>query len=135
MLAAALVLLLLARIPQSSARWYPWGPPYHVHVVNELSDNKVLFVQCHCTHGYRPSGHVPAGTEYDWTFKPHFLKETLWQCYMNPDFHHHLNFVAYDRNTIDYNKNVYWIAKDDGVYWRIPDGSPDTLRYKWHDGL
>ncbi|CAN0879335.1 S-protein homolog 1 [Linum grandiflorum] len=130
-LMAAAVVLLLAAIPPASAFHWPWKPPYDVHILNELSGNKVLYVHCRCTDMERPESWVNPGTQYEWTFKPHILKPTRWQCYMKPDNSRNIDFIAYDKHINTYDYNVYWIVKDDGIYSRGTDGGSDALKYRW----
>ncbi|CAN0879325.1 S-protein homolog 74 [Linum grandiflorum] len=131
----AVATLLLATTAPSSA-WSIW-PHYHVHIVNELSRNEVLLVQCNCTDTARPASRVKVGTEYEWTFKEHAFRDTRWTCYVSPDKNRRVRFLAYEEayedTTPDYNRNVFWAVKEDGVYFRNPGGH-DVLDYKWENG-
>ncbi|CAN1144162.1 S-protein homolog 1 [Linum perenne] len=132
-LTAIVTLLVLTTIPTSSAKWFwPWAPPhYTVHITNELVNKETLYLVCRSTRGSRPEAYVNFGAEYAWMFKPHFLGKTLWQCYLAPDNQRHKFFTVYDDSTIRYFDNVYWVAKEDGVYSRDPETPADTLIYTW----
>ncbi|CAN0879344.1 S-protein homolog 8 [Linum grandiflorum] len=122
-------LLLSTTIPPSSASWFH-RPRYYVHVVNELTHNEVLFVACTCTDAPQPTSFLNAGSEYEWSFKEHLFRMTLWTCYLSPDNSRHLLFHAYEKHQPNYNKHVYWVAKEDGVYSRFPDLG-DQLQFPW----
>ncbi|CAN0879330.1 S-protein homolog 8 [Linum grandiflorum] len=131
--AVATIVLATTTPPSSAFGWH--RPHYHVHIVNELSRNEVLLVQCNCTDTARPASRVKVGTEYEWTFKEHAFRDTRWTCYVSPDKNRRVRFLAYEEEdtTPDYNRNVFWAVKEDGVYFRNPGGH-DVLDYKWENG-
>ncbi|CAN0879324.1 hypothetical protein LINGRAHAP2_LOCUS12968 [Linum grandiflorum] len=135
----AVATLLLATTAPSSA-WSIWSKPtFHAHVINELGRNEMLFVHCHCTDHDQDVHHINVGTEYGWTFKKHyFFKSNLWQCYVSPedDIDRHSDFIAFNDETESFDYNIYWVAKEDGIYFREPtQGSyKDTLQYQWIPG-
>ncbi|CAN1144160.1 hypothetical protein LINPERPRIM_LOCUS26874 [Linum perenne] len=131
-LTAIVTLLVLTTIPTSSAKGWGFYPrTYHVHIANELSHNEDLFVQCHCTHAYRPVSYVKVGTEYEWRFKSHVLGVTRWHCHLAPDSIRHVSLVVYEDSMKTYRDNVYWVVKDDGVYSRDPSTKKDAFVDAW----
>ncbi|CAN0879328.1 S-protein homolog 9 [Linum grandiflorum] len=93
----------------------------------------MLFVHCHCTDHDQDVHHINVGTEYELVFRKHAIRDTRWTCYLAPDNSRHATFVAYEDATPDYNRNVFWAVKEDGVYFRNPGGH-DVLDYKWENG-
>ncbi|CAN1306644.1 S-protein homolog 1 [Linum perenne] len=130
------VAILLVTIPRSSALWH--RPHYQVHILNELTNNKVLLVHCNCSDHDLGDNHIKVGTEYAWTFKEHAFRTTRWRCYLAPDNNRHAYFVAYeeafDLNTRMFDFNVYWAVKDDGVYFRDPKSHKDVFSFAWQTG-
>ncbi|CAN1144143.1 S-protein homolog 8 [Linum perenne] len=125
------VAILLATIPRSSALWH--RPHYQVHILNELTNNKVLLVHCNCSDHDLGDSYIKVGMEYAWTFKEHAFRTTRWRCYLAPDSNRHAYFVAYEEETPNIGRNVYWAAKEDGVYFRI-EGKADHLDWPWEIG-
>ncbi|CAN1306651.1 hypothetical protein LINPERPRIM_LOCUS26870 [Linum perenne] len=128
---AVAILVILSTVSPTTG--WPWDlPTYHVHIISTLRGNKQLYVHCRCTHDYRPKASVKAGAEYEWRFKAHFRKTTRWECYLAPDSIRRNFIVVYDdkNHTKTYDNNVYWVAKEDGIYNRDPQGT-DTFTYEW----
>ncbi|CAN1174997.1 hypothetical protein LINPERPRIM_LOCUS10269 [Linum perenne] len=127
---------LLATIPTSSAWWYAMHH-YHGHILNELNPNNVLYVRCSCSDDPGGNNYINVRSEYEWDFKPHLFRSTLWHCYLAPDYHRHAYFVAYidatEARFIDEHHNFYWVAKEHGVYRRDPSTHDDHLNYYWED--
>ncbi|CAN0879336.1 S-protein homolog 9 [Linum grandiflorum] len=131
---AATLLLATTTIPPSSADLLH-RPQFHVHIINELSKNEVLSVQCNCTGDPpKPINYVKVevGAEYELVFRKHWLEETRWTCFVSPspDILRNATFVAYEDSTVHYEHNVYWAVKEDGVYFRFP-GASDELDFPW----
>ncbi|CAN0879353.1 S-protein homolog 1 [Linum grandiflorum] len=133
--ATAAAIVLLSTIPPSSAALFPFIH-YHGHIVNELSANKVLLVDCQCSDHDLGNNYVEVGGEFEWSFKPHFLRQTLWHCYLDPDGTSHAYFVSYidHMKNVDSHHNFIWVAKDDGVYARNPESRQDFFSYPWKPG-
>ncbi|CAN0879332.1 S-protein homolog 8 [Linum grandiflorum] len=126
---ATTLLLLATTIPPSSAEWF--RPHFHVHIINELSQNEVLTVQCNCTDRPQPTTYVQVGSEYELVFRLHVWRDTRWTCYVSPDGNRHVTFAAYSTGYVDdYDHRFYWPVKEDGVYQRFP-GNPDLLAHQW----
>ncbi|CAN0879341.1 S-protein homolog 31 [Linum grandiflorum] len=132
-LAAVVATFLLATaIPPSSANYFH-RETYHLHIINELSGNKVLWAQCNCIDRAQPVTYVGHGTDYMLTFKEHIFRTTRWSCYLIKDNNSHVWFVAFHDYIQTSNNNVYWAVKEDGVYFRLP-GVPDDLQFHWKAG-
>ncbi|CAN1144157.1 S-protein homolog 31 [Linum perenne] len=129
---AVVILVILSTISPTSGSIFHVDT-FRVHIFNELSDNKNLYVHCHCTDGYRPEARIPVGTDYNWSFKQHVFSITHWRCLVAPDNNRYLWFTAYDDAIGTFNNNVYWVAKEDGVYARNPNPVPkkDTFLHGW----
>ncbi|CAL1392780.1 unnamed protein product [Linum trigynum] len=126
-------LLLSATTVASFSFW-----PYHyVHVTNELTGGKVLLV--HCKSGTRDLGvqNITPAKELTWRFRPGFLVvSTLYWCYVAPDDSHHIHFDAWTNDVAgkyEYDYNMSWVVKDDGLYVRIPTRG-DLCWQKWDQG-
>ncbi|CAN1259912.1 hypothetical protein LINPERPRIM_LOCUS10268 [Linum perenne] len=106
---------------------------YHGHILNELSDNKVLYVRCRCNDDTGSDNYINVGSEYVWDFKPHKFRATTWDCTLAPDDQRFAAFTAYhddmDPNYIDWNHNFFFVATEHGVYIRDPVAHMD---YMWH---
>ncbi|CAN1144146.1 hypothetical protein LINPERHAP2_LOCUS13951 [Linum perenne] len=123
--------LLLPAIPQSSSLHF-LRPRYHVHIANELTKNERLTVNCACTDAPQPTTYVDVGGEYEWAFRVHIFRLTQWTCYLtNSVDSRNVNFVAYDDNTQSFDGNVFWVAKEDGIYFRNTDKNVDLFRFDW----
>ncbi|CAN1306640.1 S-protein homolog 1 [Linum perenne] len=109
---------------------------YHGHIVNELSPNKTLLVDCQCSDSDLGDHYINVGSEYQWSFKPHVFRSTTWHCYLAPDDNSHSYFAAFTDNieNVDAHHNFYWVAKDDGVYMRNNESHQDIYFDKWEVG-
>ncbi|CAN0879343.1 hypothetical protein LINGRAHAP2_LOCUS12979 [Linum grandiflorum] len=125
-------LLLAAKMPPSSAVWWH-RDVYSVHIINELSGDKVLWAQCNCIDNSQPVTYVNPGNEYMLLFKEHLFRLNRWSCYLIKDNDSHVWFVAFYDNIQTTNKNVYWAVRDGGVYFRTPDRA-DELMFQWQAG-
>ncbi|CAN1306667.1 S-protein homolog 74 [Linum perenne] len=132
---AVIAVLLLALIPTSSAYSWPFMPTYRVHVINDLANHEILLTHCYCTDHDLGVIFVAPGTEYKWDFKKHyFFRSTLWQCYVSPQSKFHQNFIVFDDLTKAFDYNVYWVVKNEGIYFRDPSRGVDIFKYKWQPG-
>ncbi|CAN1144169.1 S-protein homolog 8 [Linum perenne] len=132
--AAVVTTVLLAGIPTSSSEEW-WSSIYHIHIINQLSDDKVLKVNCNSSDNENLVIFVAPGTEYKWDFKKHyFFRSTLWQCYVSPQSKFHQNFIVFDDLTKAFDYNVYWVVKNEGIYFRDPSRGVDIFKYKWQPG-
>ncbi|XWS47085.1 hypothetical protein CRYUN_Cryun14cG0123100 [Craigia yunnanensis] len=110
---------------------------WHIHAVNGMSHNKVLFL--HCKSGNNDLGihNLTVGTEFNWKFKPQVFGKTLFWCYMASN-NVHASFNVFWRDDVLFYKcnykNCFWIAKDDGVYLKNIPENYDELRHKWEPG-
>ncbi|CAN1175002.1 S-protein homolog 74 [Linum perenne] len=134
MFIVAVVMILLAIIPSSSASYF--NKHIHAHILNELSPNNVLYVRCKCSDHDLGDHYVNVGSEFEWQFKEHVFRKTVWSCYLAPDNNRHVDYRAYYDDFqgyyLDKQNNVYWIAKDDGLYVRIFSGKTrDEFYQAW----
>ncbi|CAI0436183.1 unnamed protein product [Linum tenue] len=137
-----LVLIVALALAGTSSAWkFPSLWPYkHVHVINELTTYKgVLHV--HCWSGKDDRGHidVAVGTEFTWRFKPNIWGTTKWTCELSTDDHRYASFDAYwednHQGKREYKHNIYWVAKEDGVYLRLIKQNVDQYWTKWSSGF
>ncbi|CAN1174998.1 hypothetical protein LINPERPRIM_LOCUS10270 [Linum perenne] len=129
----AVATILLATIPSSSANIF--YKRIHVHIVNNLIPNNVLYVRCHCSDHDLGDHYVNVGSEFELDFKTHVFRPTEWHCYLALDRDHHLYYVSYadtmSSEFFDANNNLYWIAKYEGVYIRDPWDHIDYPSSTW----
>ncbi|CAN1803708.1 S-protein homolog 74 [Linum perenne] len=124
-------MLLQAMVIFSSRADELRNPPITVHIKNELSSGQVLYVHCHCTDHDLGDHYINTGVEFNWRFKPHFIRKNLWQCYLAPDKNHQAYFHVYDFKTPPYDFDLIFAAKEDGVYYRNQDNNVDEYFSKW----
>lgn len=113
---------------------------WHLHVVNGLSHNKMMFLRCQSKDNDLGKHNLKAGAEFSWKFKTHFFEKTLFWCYVRPlDAQKHAHFdVFWCSDDLYYRcnyKNCTWIAKDDGIYIKNIPEKYDELMHKWEQGL
>ncbi|KAK8614882.1 hypothetical protein V6N13_068671 [Hibiscus sabdariffa] len=109
---------------------------FHVHVVNGLSSNKILFIHCKSADDDLGEHNLTAGNEFQWKFKTNFFVTTLFWCFMaSRSDHVHAKFNVFEMDeALFYRcnwKHCIWIAKDDGIYLRNIPQNYDEFRYKW----
>ena len=108
---------------------------WHVHVVNNLSNNQTLFLHCKSKEDDLGEHNLTAGTEFTWKFKQNFFQTTLFWCYLRkPDKFCSIFNVFWKEDFFQFRcsyKNCIWIAKVEGIYLKnIPEGH-DELWQKW----
>ncbi|GMJ01295.1 S-protein homologue 1 [Hibiscus trionum] len=112
---------------------------WHVHAVNGLSSNKILFVHCKSRDDDLGIHNLTVGNEFQWKFKPTIFGKTLFWCFMASDSDHvHASFnVFWDDQDLFYRcnwKNCFWIGKDDGIYLKNIPENYDEFKHKWESG-
>ncbi|CAN1144147.1 hypothetical protein LINPERPRIM_LOCUS26866 [Linum perenne] len=127
-MAAMLVTMMLATTARSQ-KVHRRRQYYHVHIMNELR-TETMRVHCHCTDHDQGEHDIKIGSEYDLLFKRHVFRTNLWKCHVAVDRSRKLDFHAYDDYTKDYNSEVYWVVKEDGIYSRDNEGQ-DTFKFAW----
>ncbi|CAN1174999.1 S-protein homolog 1 [Linum perenne] len=133
---------ILATIPSSSAFFFK--KKVHAHIVNQLSPNpddpdlELLYVHCKCTDHDMEDRFISIGSEFEWNFKEHGFLYTNWNCFLNIDYRRHVFYSAYydqiPSKYLDKQKdiyNIYWFARDDGVYVRNFEKKIDHLYRRW----
>ncbi|KAK8614897.1 hypothetical protein V6N13_068686 [Hibiscus sabdariffa] len=112
---------------------------WHVHVVNGLSNNKILLVHCKSADDDLGERHLTVGSESQWHFKQNIIGSTLFWCYVASESDHifaKFNVFWEDRDLFYRcnGDNCIWIAKDDGIYLKnIPDNI-DEFKHHWQLG-
>ncbi|CAN0879320.1 S-protein homolog 1 [Linum grandiflorum] len=129
----AAAVIILATIPPASSGWLSY---YHVHIINELDNAGSLLVHCHCTDHDIGEHYIVPGREFEWRFKEHIFRKTLWKCYLSPAPYNsrHVDFVAFDDFTVTFGNHVYWVAKEIGVFYRDADTLKDAFMFGWEHG-
>ncbi|CAN0879358.1 Self-incompatibility protein S1 [Linum grandiflorum] len=115
---ALVAAILLAIINLSAAGLLPH---FHVHIVNQMTNNELLLVHCKCSDHDLGYQYAPVGTEFEWRFRKHFLRRTHWKCYLAADKTRFLYLDAYDNEFLSINSadnEIYWDVREDGVYLR-----------------
>ncbi|CAN1306672.1 S-protein homolog 8 [Linum perenne] len=131
--AAVVTTVLLAGIPTSSSEEW-WSSIYHIHIINQLSDDKVLKVNCNSSDNENLGGdkYVNHGEGIQWWFTMDYIFPLTWQCRLAPDQRRRVTFNAYEKGIRDFDHHVYWAINEDGVYFRNPDGRHfDIYDYGW----
>ncbi|KAL9431247.1 hypothetical protein AB3S75_026432 [Citrus x aurantiifolia] len=131
-LVAVIVVLALAIRPSVSP--IP-TKTWHVHVVNNLSNNQTLFLHCKSKDDDLGEHKLTTGTESNWKFKENFFQTTLFWCYLRKPDNFCNNFkVFWNEDFFQFRcryKDCIWTAKDEGIYLKnIPEGR-DELWQKW----
>ncbi|CAN1169758.1 S-protein homolog 1 [Linum perenne] len=122
-----------AGLGDSKASWWAYA---HIHMVNELTGGKVMLVHCKSKNDDLGIHSVPAGSEYEWRFRPSVLGNTLFWCHVATGNKQ----IVYDAFYQDpklwqrlHMDHSYWVAKDSGIYlrqfWKKP--STDVFWKPW----
>ncbi|KAL1158430.1 hypothetical protein V6Z11_A08G223800 [Gossypium hirsutum] len=82
-----------------------WYKRWHIHAVNDLSNNKILLVHCKSKDDDLGIHNLIVGTEFNWKFRPRIFGGTLFVFWEDPSLY----------AKCDYG-DCYWIARDDGIY-------------------
>ncbi|KAK8614892.1 hypothetical protein V6N13_068681 [Hibiscus sabdariffa] len=112
---------------------------WYVHVVNGLSNNKILLVHCKSKDDDLGEHHLSVGSETQWHFKINLIRSTLFFCYMASESDHvhvRLDVFWYD-SKLFYMCNwehCIWIAKDDGIYLTNLRDKHDSFMHRWETG-
>ncbi|WCJ39499.1 Plant self-incompatibility protein S1 family [Euphorbia peplus] len=115
---------------------------YHIHVVNQLSHGKALFLHCKSKDDDLGAHNLRSNQEFQWSFQPNLFGGTLFWCYLVPDKdnkHAYINaFETEDGNLLSYCDDVInciWEARDDGVYSKNIPNKTDVKKTGWVKGL
>ncbi|CAI0560245.1 unnamed protein product [Linum tenue] len=110
-------------------------PFKQVHVLNELTDNKLLHVHCHSRETDLGSHDVAVGAEYTWRFRASPLGSSRWSCDGTTDDNRRVTFESYWEDVAlarrEYMGNTYWVAQEDGIYLRPIQGTRDEIHATW----
>ena len=99
-----------------------------MHIVNELSHNKVLYLHCVSYNDNLGHHNLKYKAEFKFSFMENFLGATIFKCYMSRDRKIDATFTVFwpgflrrENQDIDLEKdtvgsNVIWVARDDGIY-------------------
>ncbi|KAK8561229.1 hypothetical protein V6N13_149601 [Hibiscus sabdariffa] len=119
-----------------------WYTKWHVHVVNGLSNNKILFVHCKSADDDLEMNNLTVGSETEWTFRTTIIGKTLFWCYVaSRSDHVHARFdVFWEDNDLFEKcawKHCIWTAKDDGIYlMNVPQSDNEFVHnWEWDSGL
>ncbi|EEF41297.1 conserved hypothetical protein [Ricinus communis] len=131
-----LFILLLALgfyVTPNSCKFFP---KFHVHVVNGLSPDKILFVHCKSADNDLGARNLSNGQEFSWSFRMNFFMTTLYWCHMAPDDHSYVDMkVFWDSQYLSercgHDQQCIWIAKDNGVYLRNIPMNIDEFQHNW----
>lgn len=117
---------------------------YYIHLVNNLSSNKVMLVHCKSKDDDLGVHNIPVGQQYDMDIVPNIWGGTLFWCYVASDNNSHASFDAFkDRAELtDFCDSPFtkhttcvWNVKDDGIYFvDYLAGGLEELRFKWQEG-
>lgn len=94
-------------------------PKYHVHIVNNLSDN-ILYVHCKSKDDDLGSHALPVNSEFQFSFRINLLGTTLFWCNFNWGNGRGGSYKVFWYGTgltrkCNY-KNCIWSARDDALY-------------------
>ncbi|CAN1169760.1 S-protein homolog 1 [Linum perenne] len=110
----------------------------HVHLVNELTGGKVMKVHCKSKDDDMGIHDVPAGSEYQWKFKPSVFGGTLFWCHVATVNKPQIVYDAYYEDGKLWQRvhmdNQYWVVKDSGIYLRqfwLKTGVNDVFWKPW----
>ncbi|KAE8660776.1 26S protease regulatory complex subunit 4 family protein [Hibiscus syriacus] len=130
LLVVAFAILFIAHgqgLPPEFTRWY-------VHVVNGLSNGRTLFVHCNSKDDDLGGRNLDPETDFNWSFRQHVLRRTLFWCYVSKDGAH-ASFKVFWQDVLLFHKCAWkdciWIAKDDGVYIKDLARNTDEFRRRW----
>lgn len=133
---ACLLVFALAILfePTNATEFHKW----QIHVLNELSNDQMLFVHCKSRDDNLGQHNVSVGNEFNWSFRVNFWNTTLFWCFLRKPNAQSVSFEAFwiEKTSIwlfyrCYDSNCIWTAKDDGVYLRDNPARRDVLVHKW----
>ncbi|KAK8614896.1 hypothetical protein V6N13_068685 [Hibiscus sabdariffa] len=126
-------------LPPTKVQPNAWYTKWHVHVVNGLSNSKVLFVHCKSADDDLGIHNLTVGSETQWHFRENIWLTTLFWCYVASKSDH--IFVKFDVYWHDDDlfyrcngNNCIWIAKDDGIYLKNIPANIDEFKHHWRLG-
>ncbi|KAK6253899.1 hypothetical protein QUC31_015619 [Theobroma cacao] len=115
---------------RSDLEFHKW----YVHIVNNLSQGKLLTAHCKSKDDDLGIHQIPVGDEQNWSFRQNFFETTLFWCSLAKDNVHADFDVFWDDDNFHYRcsfKDCIWVAKDDGIYLKnLPEGF-DEYRHDW----
>ncbi|KAK9002152.1 hypothetical protein V6N11_024840 [Hibiscus sabdariffa] len=112
---------------------------WHVHVVNGLSNNKILLVHCKSKDDDLGERHLTVGSETQWHFRLAAFGSTLFFCFMASESDHvHVRLDVFWEDKVLFRycnwQSCIWTARDDGIYLKnIPDNH-DVFMHGWEMG-
>lgn len=131
---AFLFILSLAIVEQTEANLSKW----HIHVVNGLSNNDVLYVRCRSKDDNLGEHNLNVGGEFKWTFRVNFWNTTLFWCFLQKPNGQKQSFETFwvEKRTFwlyhnCFENECFWIAKDDGIYLKENSTNTDILVHRW----
>ncbi|KAK8614893.1 hypothetical protein V6N13_068682 [Hibiscus sabdariffa] len=129
--------------PPTKVQPNAWYTKWTVHVVNGLSNNKILLVHCKSKDDDLGEHHLSVGSETNWDFRENIWLSTKFWCFVASESDHvSADFdVFWNDHDLFYRckggklrGNCIWIAKDDGIYLKnIPDNI-DEFMLHWNSG-
>ncbi|OMP10648.1 Plant self-incompatibility S1 [Corchorus olitorius] len=112
---------------------------WHVYVVNELSNNKSLFLHCKSKDDDLGIQNLSPGANFTWSFQRNMLRTTLFWCYMSKEGNAHAALKVFWQDVLLFHKCLWksciWSAKDDGIYLKDFVKNYDEFRLQWEPGL
>ncbi|CAK7329134.1 unnamed protein product [Dovyalis caffra] len=123
----------------SMALIFPWT----VHIVNELSNNKVLHVHCKSADNDLGVHTLKPKAEFKFSFWENPWGTTLFWCTLSTDRQSRASFDVFwsslwlskgtkrnkytDLEKVTKNEKILWIARNDGIYLRETNFKPESL--------
>ncbi|CAN0917086.1 S-protein homolog 74 [Linum grandiflorum] len=106
-----------------------------IHVLNEMTNDKLLHVHCHSRESDMGIRDVAVGAEYTWRFRPGPIGTTRWTCDATTDDRRRVTFYSYWEDVAqprrEYMGNTYWVAQEEGIYLRPIQGTRDQIYATW----
>ncbi|CAN1128244.1 S-protein homolog 74 [Linum perenne] len=106
-----------------------------IHVLNELTTDKVLHIHCHSRETDMGTNDVAVGSEYTWRFRPGPIGRPRWTCDATTDDKRSVTFDSYWEDVAqprrEYMGNTYWVAQEEGIYLRPIQGTRDQIHATW----
>ncbi|KAK8614889.1 hypothetical protein V6N13_068678 [Hibiscus sabdariffa] len=125
--------------PLTKVQLNTWYTKWHVHVVNGLSNNKILLVHCKSADDDLGIHNLAVDSETQCNFKLNLIGSTLFFCYMASESDHvhaRLDVFWEDPNLFhvcDW-KRCIWTAKDNGIYLKNIPENHDEFMHGWEMG-
>ncbi|XWS40237.1 hypothetical protein CRYUN_Cryun18bG0123000 [Craigia yunnanensis] len=111
-------------------------PTFHVHIVNQLSNNETLYLHCKSQEeGDKVIQNLSVGQQLSFHSKGSSWDSNLFFCYSREDNVHAAFYAFWDDETLSracLNRNCFWVANEQGIFLKN-DRDHQQGDFFWHN--